>query len=173
MIKFPARAFAMLAGAALTALSAYVVVSAAVEWVQVRLDDLQYGRPRTMQVDAFVGHNEAGGVPSHFVAMNLNRRVTVLELQGGDGARANIITGPYLFGQGEDLTPVQVSAQDVNVDGKTDLVLSVKHEQLIYLNNGAAFKLMTPEAQAALQKTLAQSAEKGVTGQPPAGEAGK
>src|SRR5205823_200587 len=141
----PARFVALLAGGVLCALAAYVAVSAVVEWTQTRLDDLQYGRPRTAQIDAFVGHGEGTGVPSHFIAMNLNRRVTVIELPGGDGARATTIVGPYLFGGNEDLTPVEVSAQDVNGDGKPDLVVSAKNEQLIYVNDGAAFKLITPE----------------------------
>src|SRR5215210_5629335 len=55
------RLTAMLAGAALTSLAAYVAVSTAVHWTQVKLDDLQYGRPRTVQLDSFVGHNEAEG----------------------------------------------------------------------------------------------------------------
>ena len=164
-----ARAVAILAGAAIAVLAAYVAVSAAVEWTQVKLDDIQYGRPRTTQIDAYVGHGEADGVPSHFIAMNLNRRITVLEMPGGDSTKATTIVGPYLFGAGEDLTPVQVSAQDVNLDGKPDLVVSVRNEQLTYLNDGTAFKLITPEEHAALQKTLANSAPRATT---PA-EAGK
>jgi hypothetical protein len=152
----PARGLAMAAGAALTALALYVAVSAFIEWTQVKLDDFQYGRPRTFQTDAYVGHSESEGVPSHFIAMNLNRRVTILELPGGDSTKATTIVGPYLFGQGEDLTPVQVSAQDVNGDSKPDLVVSVKNEQLIYLNDGSAFKLIGPEERAAIEK--AQSA---------------
>src|SRR5262249_31660379 len=119
------------------------------------------GRPRTMQMDAFVGHSEADGVPSHFIAMNLNRRVTILEMPGGDSAKASAIIGPYLFGSGEDLTPVQIAAQDVNADGSPDLVVSVKNEQLVYLNNGTSFKLITPEERAVLQKSLSSSASKG------------
>lgn len=153
--QIPARALAVLAGAALAALALYVLVSSAVEWTQVKLDDLQYGRPRTTQLDAYVGHNETGGVPSHFIAMNLNRRVTVIELPGGDGTKASAIVGPYLFGEGEDLTPVQAIAQDVNADGKPDLVVSVKNEQLIYLNDGATFKLVSPEERAAIEKQMA------------------
>ncbi len=149
-----ARTIAMLAAGALTLLTLYVVISSAVEWTQVKLDDLQYGRPRTMQVDAYVGHSEAEGVPSHFIAMNLNRRVTILEMPGSDPSRVNTIVGPYLFGQGEDLTPVQLNVHDVNADAKPDLIVSVKSEQLIYLNDGASFKLITPEERAALQKAL-------------------
>jgi len=145
----------MLVGGALAALALYGAVSAAVEWTQIKLDDVQYGRPRTAQIDAFVGHGETDGVPSHFIAMNLNRRVTIIELPGGDGAKSSTIVGPYLFGANEDLTPVQASAQDVNGDGKPDLVVTAKSEQLIYLNDGAAFKLITPEQQASLRKVQA------------------
>ncbi len=159
-----ARAVGIVAGGLLCALVLYGTVSAAVEWTQVKLDDLQYGRPRTFQMDAYVGHGEAAGAPTHFVAMNLNRRVTVLELPGGDSTKTTTIVGPYLFGQGEDLTPVQAAAQDVNGDGKPDLVVSVKNEQLIYLNDGTSFKLITPEERAALQKSLEKASATAGTG---------
>jgi hypothetical protein len=163
----PTRSVAMVAGIALTALVAYVVLSAAIQWVQVKIDDMQYGRPRTMQIDAYVGHNEADGVPSHFVAMNLNRRVTIIEMQGSDPTKINTIIGPYLFGQGEDLAPVQISAQDLNGDNKADLIVSVNNEQLFYLNDGASFKLATPEERAAIEKSLAtNNANKGGTSGP-------
>jgi hypothetical protein len=160
----PARFVAILGAGALAALAVYVAVSAAVEWTSIKLDDLQYGRPRTAQLDAFVGHGEADGVPTHFIAMNLSRRVTVIELPGGDGSKATTIIGPYLFGANEDLTPVQASAQDVNGDGKPDLVVSAKNEQLIYLNDGAAFKLITQEQQATLRKAQATSPAAPATG---------
>lgn len=155
--RVQARTVAMAAGIMLGLLALYIAVSAAIEWTQVKLDDFQYGRPRTSQIDAYVGHSEAEGTPSHFIAMNLNRRVTVMELPGGDSTRAATIVGPYLFGQGEDLTPVQLGVQDLNGDGKADLVVSVKNEQLLYLNDGGAFKLATPEEQAAIQKSLLAS----------------
>ncbi|MDQ5825150.1 MAG: hypothetical protein M3441_13225 [Chloroflexota bacterium] len=152
--KAQGKALAMAVGAMIAVLALYVIVSAAVNWTQVKLDDFQYGRPRTTQMEAYVGHAEAEGSPSHFIAMNLNRRVTILQLPGGDSTKATAIVGPYLFGQGEDLTPVLLNVQDVNVDGKPDLVVSVKSEQLLYLNDGAAFKMATPEEQAAIFKAL-------------------
>ncbi|MEA2574798.1 MAG: hypothetical protein QOH93_2096 [Chloroflexia bacterium] len=152
--KAQGKALAMSVGAMIALLALYVVVSAAVNWTQVKLDDFQYGRPRTSQMDAYVGHSEAEGSPSHFIAMNLNRRVTILQLPGGDSTKATAIVGPYLFGQGEDLTPVQMNVQDVNADGKPDLVVSVKSEQLLYLNDGASFKMATPEEQSAIFKAL-------------------
>jgi hypothetical protein len=149
-----AKALAMAVGAMIALFALYVVVSTVVQWAQVKLDDFQYGRPRTSQMDAYVGHSEAEGSPSHFIAMNLNRRVTILQLPGGDSTKATAIVGPYLFGQGEDLTPVQLNVQDVNADSRPDLVVSVKSEQLLYLNDGATFKMASPEEQAAIFKAL-------------------
>jgi hypothetical protein len=150
--QLPIRKLCVVAGLAVASLAAYVGVSSALDWAKVKMDDMQYGRPRTVQMAAYVGHNEAEGMPSHFVAMNLNRRVTILQLQGGDPTKLTTIVGPYLFGQGEDLTPVQLDARDANVDGKPDLVVSVKSEQLLYLNDGANFRLATPEERAAIGK---------------------
>lgn len=147
-----ARAVMIIAGGVALLVALFVVFSAAVEWTQVKLDDLQYGRPRTMQMDAYVGHGETEGVPSHFVAMNLNRRVTILEMPGGDSSKVNTIVGPYLFGQGEDLTPVKMGSTDVNGDGRADLIVSVKNEQLLYLNDGASFRLATTEERLAIEK---------------------
>jgi len=153
-----AKALAITAGAMVGLLGLFVAASAAVEWIQVKADDLQYGRPRTVQMDAYVGHGETEGVPSHFIAMNLNRRVTILEMPGGDSTKATTIVGPYLFGQGEDLTPVNLGVQDLNADGQADLLVSIKDEQLIYLNDGTSFRLTTPEEHAALQQFLAAPA---------------
>jgi hypothetical protein len=153
-----ARAVMLIAGAAALLVALYAVVSAAVEWTQIKLDDLQYGRPRTMQMDAYVGHAETEGVPTHFVGMNLNRRVTILEMPGGDSSKVNTIMGPYLFGQGEDLTPVTLSSSDINSDGLADLLVSVKNEQLLYLNDGASFRLASTEERIAIEKAQSQKA---------------
>jgi hypothetical protein len=169
-----AKTLAVAAGVLVFALAAYVAVNSALDWTRVKMDDLQYGRPRTMQIDAYVGHNEAEGMPSHFIAMNLNRRVTILQLQGGDPAKAATIVGPYLFGQGEDLTPVQLDVQDLNTDCKPDLIVDVKSEQLLYLNDGAAFRLATPEERTAIERAAARPQTAGVSApEPGAGEGTK
>src|SRR5947209_17423602 len=54
----------------------------ALAWISITWDDLHYGRPRTFQVDAFVGH-ETTGIPSHFIALNLHGRIEVIEFPGG------------------------------------------------------------------------------------------
>ena len=62
------------------------------------------------------------------------------------------MTGPYLFGDNENLTPIKLSAEDINGDGAADLVLTVKNEELIYINDKAknSFHLLTPEERAKL-----------------------
>lgn len=109
----------------------------------VWLDDLRYGRPRTTQLSAYIGINETSGSPTQFTAMNLNRRVVVLMLPGGEPAKAQSLTGPYLFGAREDLTPVDLAVADRNGDGAADLTVSVKQEELIYLNTGETLRLIT------------------------------
>ena len=169
-----ARAVMVIAGGVALLVALYAVISAAIDWTQVKMNDLQYGRPRTMQMDAYVGHSETDGVPSHFVAMNLNRRVTILEMPGGDSTKVNTIVGPYLFGQGEDLTPVTVSSTDLNGDGVADLLVSVKNEQLLYLNDGTAFRLATPEERLAIEKAAARpKVDPNASANSASGEAGK
>lgn len=108
------------------------------------LDDLRYGRPRTTQVSAVVGLNDSADAPTQFTAMNLNRRVVVLLLPGSDAGKAQILQGPYLFGAQENLTPIALRIADRNRDSKPDLTVAVKQEEIIYLNTGTTFRLITP-----------------------------
>ncbi len=48
-------------------------------WGNTTIDDIRYGRPRTTQVDHFVGH-ETSNVPSHFIATNLSGQIYVVEI---------------------------------------------------------------------------------------------
>src|SRR5260370_11857968 len=87
-------------------LALWILLSTTVSWWNTTWDDIHYGRPRTFQIDAFVGHNEAGGTPSHFIAINLNGRIEVIELPGGAGSKARIYLGPPLYASEDDLIPV-------------------------------------------------------------------
>ena len=140
----------------LAAIAIYVVVSMLLGKANVLIDDLRYGRPRTTQLNAFVGHDEANGQPTHLIAINLNRQVMVIELPGGDATKTRTLSGPYLFGANEDLTPLQLHLQDLDGDGNPDLLLDIRQEQLVYLNRDGAFRLPTPEEQAELQRASGQ-----------------
>ena len=116
-------------------------------WWQVHQDDATYGRPRTYQVDVVVGHNDSATNPSHFIFLNLNRHVEIIELPGGDTTHARIYTGPTLFGNGQDLTPVIGVFKDVNGDGKIDLIVQIQDQRLVYINDGTQFVPQQPGQQ--------------------------
>lgn len=152
------RLYAALYGVALllAALAVYAVVGVLVGHAHTLIDDLAYGRPRTMHVEAFVGHGEEAGTATHLIAMNLNRQVLVLELPGGDPAKTRTLVGPYLFGADEDLTPVRLSLRDMDADGQADLLLDVRREQIVYLNKDGGFRPPTPAEQALLNRRSAR-----------------
>jgi hypothetical protein len=130
-----------------------VSFSAIGNWWQVHQDDVTYGRPRTFQMDAVVGHNDSLTNPSHFVFMNLNRHVVIIELPGGDASHARIYSGPTLFGNGQDLTPITAEFRDVNGDGKPDMIVMIQDQRLVYINDGAQFRPQRPGEQVNLPQS--------------------
>ncbi|MBE3558843.1 MAG: hypothetical protein IMW89_06410 [Ktedonobacteraceae bacterium] len=98
-------------------------------------DDLHYGRPRTSQTDADVGH---GGV-SHFLATNTNGHILVFEVLPGDkGAR--LYSGPVLP-QDQALTPVTLEFRaDGKENGRPDMIIHAGSVCAVFLNTGSAFK---------------------------------
>ncbi|MGH2497748.1 MAG: hypothetical protein ACRDIV_23850 [Ktedonobacteraceae bacterium] len=119
-------------------------------WWQTTQDDWHYSRPRTFQIDAVVGHHDSQSNPSHLIALNLDRHVIVIELPGGDPSKAVIYSGPVLVGEGQDLTPVTLTFKDVNGDGKTDMLVHILDQTIVYLNDGTRFSPVKPGEQATL-----------------------
>ncbi len=118
----------------------WAVLSVVGNWWQVMQDDWQYGRPRTYQIDQAVGHSDSDQQPSHFIALNLNRHVQVIEFPGGDSARAKIYVGPILLGPGGDLAPVTLTFKDVNGDHKLDMIVSVQGNRFVFINDNGEFR---------------------------------
>ncbi len=112
----------------------------ALNWWQIHQDDSTYGRPRTFQIDAVVGHHDSANNPSHFIAVNLNRHVIVIEIPGGDASKARIYPVTTLFGDGQDLTPVTLSFKDVNGGGLVDLEIHIQDQTLVMLNDNGSFR---------------------------------
>lgn len=117
----------------------WLALSALGSWWQTTQNDWRFGRPRTFQVDQVVGHRDSPQNPSHFIAMNLNRHILVIEIPGGDVSKSVVYSGPTLLGPGQDLTPVTLSFQDINRDGKPDMIVNVQGSQFIYLNTNGTF----------------------------------
>jgi len=134
---------ALIIGMAVMAVLAMSLTSFA-SWWKVHQDDMQYGRPRTFQFDAVVGHNDSPANPTHFILINLNRHIQIIELPGGDSTHARIYSGPVLFGDGQDLTPVTGEVRDVNGDGKPDLIVHIQDQQLVFINDGTQFRPLQP-----------------------------
>jgi hypothetical protein len=125
-------------------LGLFVGLRAFGSWWQLHQDDAMYGRPRTYQLNMIVGHQDDANHPSHFIFLNLNRHVTIIEFPGGDVAHAIIYTGPTLFGDGGDLLPVTGEFKDVNGDGKPDMVVHIQDQTLVFINDGTKFRPLQP-----------------------------
>jgi hypothetical protein len=63
-------------------LLSWLLLTEAATWTQHSLDTLHYGYPRTYQTDAVVGHGDSPAHPSHFIALNLDGHLEVIELAG-------------------------------------------------------------------------------------------
>ncbi len=135
-------------------LALWTLLTSAISWWNTTWDDLHYGRPRTFQVDAFVGHNEAAGTPSHLIAINLNGRIEIIEFPGGDGSKARIYLGPQLYGTGDDLIPVTLSFADVNGDHLPDMIVHFQSSRIVFINDQGGFRPLRPEERLPVQQFL-------------------
>lgn len=116
-------------------------------WWTNQTSQWTYGYPRTYQTDANVGHGTLAHPMSHFIAANLNKHILVIEIPGGDPAKSVVYLGPTLIGQGQELTPVTLSFEDVNGDGHPDLIVHVLDSRYVFLNtqvNGVWKFVATP-----------------------------
>jgi hypothetical protein len=138
----------------LATLALIAVLSIVTSWFTTTLNDLRYGRPRTFQVDAYVGHNESPGIPSHFLAVNLHGRIEIIELPGGDASHARIYIGPQLYGSDADLIPVTLSFIDVNGDHKPDMIINFQGTRVVFINDQSGFRPLHPEERGPVEQFL-------------------
>lgn len=138
----------------LTMLVLWTVLTSLYGWCATTLDDLKYGRPRTFQTDAWVGHNEQAGSPSHFIAMNLQGHVEIIEIAGSDPAHTHIYNGPQLYGTDADLAPVILNFVDVNGDHKLDMIVTFQGSRIVFINTGDTFRPMLPGERSQVEQAL-------------------
>ncbi|MBO0794064.1 MAG: hypothetical protein J2P36_24375 [Ktedonobacteraceae bacterium] len=110
-------------------------------WGTTFSNDLRYGRPRTFQTDAVVGHQDSKTHPSHFIAVNLNGRVQILELPGGDATHARVYSGPQLSGKDADLVPVTLHFVDTHGDHHPMMIAQFGGLEVRYANEKGVFVL--------------------------------
>lgn len=143
----------------ITMLAMWTILTSVFSWWSTTWDDFHYGRPRTFQIDAYVGHNEAAGTPSHFIAINLNGRIEIIEFPGGDGSKARIYLGPQLYGTGDNLIPVTLSFADVNGDHLSDMIIHFQSSRIVFINAQGGFRPLRPEEQAPIQQFLQRTGQ--------------
>lgn len=156
--KFTYRAHPLLyLGVGMVAMLAlWTLLTTAIGWWNTTMDDIHYGRPRTFQIDAVVGHNDSAANPSHFIAINLNSRIEIIEFPGGDGSKARIYLGPQLFGTGQDLVPVTLSFADVNGDHRPDMIIHFQSTRIVFINDQGGFRPLRPNEQPGVEQFLQQ-----------------
>ncbi len=108
-------------------------------WFGTTWDDLHYGRPRTFQTDAFVGH-EVRHTPSHFIVFNLHGRIEILEQPGGDPTKTKIYLGPQITGPGADMIPVTLQFVDPHKTHHPDMLILFQGTQVVFHNVHETFQ---------------------------------
>ena len=134
----------------------WTLLTLAISWGSTTWNDLHYGRPRTFQTDAVVGQNDSSSNPSHFIALNLNGRIEVIDFPGGDASKARIYIGPQLYGNGDNLIPVTLSFVDVNGNHHPDMILHFQDTRLVYINENGGFRPANPDELPAIERYLQQ-----------------
>lgn len=130
----------VLVGCAMTATVMLMIgLQIALAWITLTYDDLKFGRPRTFQTDAVVGHHDSVIHKTHFTAMNLGGHIEVLEIPGGDASHARMLVGPTLSGDGADLVPVTLRLVDRERNHHPDLLVQCGSVELWFINRDGGF----------------------------------
>jgi len=118
-------------------LGLYLGVTWLSNWWAAHQLDAAYGFPRTYQTDAVVYPGDSAAHPSHYIFINLNGTVQIIELPAGDSAHARIYKGPTLIE--DDAALIPVTGEFRNVGGKEEMIVHIGDQQIIYINNGQKF----------------------------------
>ena len=124
----------------LLAIIAVLVGRLLIGWIGNVWNDLHYGYPRTYQMNAVVGHHDSVAHPSHFLALNLNGQMEVIEFPGGDVAQATVYVVASLSGPQAALVPVTLHFVQNPQTHHPDMVVTFGGEQVVYRNLQGAFR---------------------------------
>jgi hypothetical protein len=112
-----------------------IAASHVMAWWNDHQLDSTYGYPRTYQVNEVVGDGDSAKHPTHFIFLNLNGRIEIVEIPP-DASHSRIYSGPTLYSDSADQTPVTADFADVNGDGKVDMTVHIGDQSIVYLNDG-------------------------------------
>jgi len=106
-------------------------------WTNHQLD-ATYGMPRTYQADAIVYPGDSAAHPSHYIFLNMNGTVMIIELPHGDETHARIYKGPTIFSDGAASVPVTGDFRKVG--GREEMRVHIQDQEIIYVSDGTQFK---------------------------------
>lgn len=118
-----------------------------IAWGNGVLDLLRYGNPRTYQVDAVVGQGDSPAHPSHFLALNLQGQIVIIDFPAGNPARAREFAIPGMLGQNPDQVVVTLRFLDVGHNGRPDMIIAAGSMQTFLVNAAGTFRPPTPGEQ--------------------------
>src|SRR5579859_270124 len=75
-------------------------------WIAANQLNATYEYPRISQADALVYPGDTAQHPSHYLFLNLQGTVVIIELPHGDSSKARVYQGPTLFDTNADQVPV-------------------------------------------------------------------
>src|SRR5690349_1390445 len=107
-------------------------------WVANNQLNATYEFPRVSQADAVVYPGDTTDHPSHYLFLNLNGTVLIVEFPHGNSAKARIYKGPTLFDANADQIPVTGEFRVVN--GTVEMLVHIQDKVILYVNAGTQFK---------------------------------
>lgn len=134
----------------LALLALVLLVQRGAESGQRLLDDVRYGVPRSVHALAYVGHGNERSMPTVLQTLNLNGQISVLVIPGGDIKQLQVLEGPYVVGSDGPYVVPYLSLRDLNSDGHVDLVVTVRNEAIVYINDSGKFRTISAEEHATL-----------------------
>jgi hypothetical protein len=129
-----------------------LLVQTGLTWGQRQLDTMRYGFPRTAQITAYVGHGDERLGPTVIETRNINGQISVLVFPAGDASQINVLDGPYLVGPDAPYEVARPMLRDMNGDTHVDLLVEVRGELVVYINERGTFRLITAAERANLQE---------------------
>jgi hypothetical protein len=133
----------------------WVLVTAGLNWWNGTMDYLHYGYPRTVQVDAVVGHNDSSTNPSHFLATNLHGHIEIIEFPGSDGTHTRIFLGPQLYGTDADKAVVTLKFADISGNHTPDMLVFFQSSWIVFINDQGTFRPATDQEHQEVVRYLA------------------
>jgi hypothetical protein len=148
--ELPLQPLMMAVVGLLALLAIGLLVQTLLVWGQRQLDTMRYGFPRTVQVTAYVGHGDERLGPTVIETRNMDGQISVLVFPAGSTRQVSILDGPYLVGPDAPYEVARPILRDVNGDSHVDLLVDVRGELVIYINERGRFRLITEAERANL-----------------------